>query len=206
MRDSNRQHYNVANADAQGGTAMDRARGMGFDTEAYHGTNEPLVSVSNGLEGKGLYTSNNPRVANDFATWRRTYQGANVNPLLIKKGKNLEIDANYKPIRDVEINHTIPGMRYGETVDDYADRELFDSILFKNVRDDVPSAPNMTPVSDVLRNINPKNIRSRFAAFDPLRKNSADLLASYLLPATMLGYGMYNENKKGSLADWLGGR
>lgn len=38
---------------------------------------------------------------------------------------------------------------------------------------------------------NPKDIRSRFAAFDPLRKNSSSLLASGLLGALLLN----NENK-----------
>jgi hypothetical protein len=36
---------------------------------------------------------------------------------------------------------------------------------------------------------NPENIRSRFAAFDPLRRNEADLLASWLLPL-MAGGGL----------------
>jgi len=35
-------------------------------------------------------------------------------------------------------------------------------------------------------NIDPKNIRSRFAAFDPLRKNSSSLLASGLLGSLLL--------------------
>ena len=38
--------------------------------------------------------------------------------------------------------------------------------------------------------LKPQNIRSRFAAFDPAKKDSANLLASILLPATALGYGM----------------
>jgi hypothetical protein len=35
--------------------------------------------------------------------------------------------------------------------------------------------------SDVLAIQDPKNIRSRFAAFDPMKKDSANLLASILL-------------------------
>ena len=175
-------------------TAMDRAKALGFDTDAYHGSNEPLTTIGKGFEGNGLYTTNNPRVADDFAMWRRTYNGANVSPLMIKKGKNLEIDANYKPIRDVEANTNIPGMKYGETVDDYANRKRFDSILFKNVRDDVPSAPNMTPVSDVLRNIKARNIRSKFAAFNPMKKDSANILASILGGTALVS--QYDKNRK----------
>ena len=42
----------------------------------------------------------------------------------------------------------------------------------------------------------PKNIRSRFAKFDPTKKDSADLLASKLLPipAGLLGLGLYDND------------
>lgn len=44
----------------------------------------------------------------------------------------------------------------------------------------------------------PENIRSRFAAFDPMRRDSANLLASMppLIGATTLGAYLYNEDKK----------
>jgi hypothetical protein len=41
----------------------------------------------------------------------------------------------------------------------------------------------------------PTRIRSRFAAFNPANRDSADLLASYLMPAAttgLLGYGLLN--------------
>ena len=167
-------------------TVIDRAKAMGFDTNAYHGSNEELINIGKGLEGGGLYTTNNPRVADDFAMWRRTYNGANVSPLMLKKGKSLEIDANYNHIRGVEKNTNIKGMKYGETVDDYANRKRYDSIEFKNVRDDVPSSPNIAPISDVIRNIKGRNVRSRFAAFDPMKRNSANILASMLLGSVAL--------------------
>ena len=43
---------------------------------------------------------------------------------------------------------------------------------------------------------NPSQVRSRFAAFDPRRKNSADLLAGLLLPTTMLGLLSQRDNKQ----------
>ena len=45
---------------------------------------------------------------------------------------------------------------------------------------------------------NPQNIRSRFAAFDPMKRDSANLLADAvkLAPATTLGAYMYNEKQK----------
>ena len=49
----------------------------------------------------------------------------------------------------------------------------------------------------------PKLLRSKFAAFDPRRKESRDLLASLLLPATALGYGMMPEQENASLTKWF---
>jgi hypothetical protein len=45
-----------------------------------------------------------------------------------------------------------------------------------------------------------KNIRSRFAAFDPFNRDSANLLAQYgaIAPTTALGAYMYNEKRKKS--------
>lgn len=47
---------------------------------------------------------------------------------------------------------------------------------------------------------NPKNIRSRFAAFDPFNRDSSNLLATTapLVPTTALGAYMYNEKRKKS--------
>ena len=46
----------------------------------------------------------------------------------------------------------------------------------------------------------PENIRSRFAAFDPMQRQSSNLLATTapLVPTTALGAYMYNENRKKS--------
>ena len=46
----------------------------------------------------------------------------------------------------------------------------------------------------------PENIRSRFAAFDPFNRDSANLLAQYgaIAPTTALGAYMYNEKRKKS--------
>lgn len=53
----------------------------------------------------------------------------------------------------------------------------YDSITIKNLND-VPTsiAEDVNPVSDVTIALNPKNIRSRFAAFDPARIDENDLL------------------------------
>ena len=224
MRDSNRQYLNVANADAQGGTAMDRARGMGFDSDWYHGTsyNEiiPEFDVSLGgqrgmTQGSGVYMAQRPKRAGLYSgetgqimPLMTSVKSYNWGPENMKPGEfvtGLAIpDELKKPVQKKM------GYRFPKDSPVYPDAELS-----KDVSDAVRDVLQNKGYSGVVSNsmngqaqvvFDPKNIRSRFAAFDPLRKDSADLLASYLLPATMLGYGMYNENKKGSLADWLGGR
>ena len=58
----------------------------------------------------------------------------------------------------------------------------FDSVYLKNTTmDSIDKKPINQYVS-----LDPKNIRSRFAAFDPLRKNSSSLLASGLLGYLLL--------------------
>ena len=66
--------------------------------------------------------------------------------------------------------------------------------ILKNIGYDGTKSARETVIFD------PKNIRSRFAAFDPFNRDSSNLLATTapLLPATALGAYMYNENRKKS--------
>jgi hypothetical protein len=71
-------------------TAMDRARAMGFDTPAYHGTNADVgafdlsrTGSASGAEqyGTGVYTATNPSIASGYALPNK--DGANVMPLMV---------------------------------------------------------------------------------------------------------------------------
>ncbi len=66
--------------------------------------------------------------------------------------------------------------------------------ILKNIGYDGTKSARETVIFD------PKNIRSRFAAFDPFNRDSSNLLATTapLLPTTALGAYMYNENRKKS--------
>lgn len=66
--------------------------------------------------------------------------------------------------------------------------------VLKNIGYDGTKSARETVIFD------PKNIRSRFAAFDPFNRDSANLLAQYgaIAPTTALGAYMYNEKRKKS--------
>jgi hypothetical protein len=70
---------------------------------------------------------------------------------------------------------------------DAAKAEGMDSVFFNNIYDPMRSYMGKEGVANNVALINPANIRSRFAAFNPLRRNETDLLASWLLPALGLG-------------------
>ena len=191
---------------------MARAREMGFDTDVYHGTNENITAFDpeKSMEFGESWFSSSPKVANDFAMYRRTWPGANIMPAKIR-GNFLEFDGGGKPIRTAEqslerhLRVDLSGgakMNYGETVGEYARRKGYDGIRFSNVTDDVPSSPNMGQPSDIYAVFDPKNIRSRFAKFDPSKKDSANILAGVgggLLAtgvAGRLGAGAYGQQEQ----------
>jgi hypothetical protein len=126
-------------------------------------------------------------------------------PLKIKMD-NPWMPENYREISDLIDKHTLFKDSYkfpdGSNIRMYGDvvnpelsrKELtdkgFDSVYLKNTTmDSIEGKPIDQYVS-----LDPKNIRSRFAAFDPLRKNSSSLLAS-LLGGTALA-NQYDKEKK----------
>ena len=132
-------------------TPMDRARAMGFDVSAYHGTATPVDFASfrgNPSKHGQTFVALDAAEANVHAP---DSIGSRVMPLLVKLGK------------------TAPGTATWGNEDAYAElakrygRESF------RVRDDWRSPVNLSI-------LNPANIRSRFAAFDPARINENDLL------------------------------
>ena len=66
--------------------------------------------------------------------------------------------------------------------------------ILKNIGYDGTKSARETVIFD------PKNIRSRFAAFDPFNRDSSNILAqsAKLAPTTALGAYMYNEKRKKS--------
>lgn len=244
MTDSGKHHYNLANANAQGGTPESRAVDLGFDTPAYHGTNADIKEfdykyTGNGNDqfGSGFYTDTRPYLASGYANG----EGAAVYPLMVNIKKPLDSEFE-KTLTKKQITDIIKGSpNIDDALSSYGDidyegkakvlREAVnsnydyqDDTLLKNLHplnndfysgepEKFSQAVNKATGYDSVK-VNfddgqhlipwfPNQIRSRFAAFDPLRKDSANLLASYLLPATMLGFGMAPQDDRQSLIEAL---
>lgn len=175
-------------------TAMDRARAMGFDTPTYHGTSYPGFDEfnTNGAdytktEGTGAFFTNNPELAGSYTSM--DYPGANpaILPVLLNKGKGRNINFNGNNWSDLK----------GKTTDDYAraarDSGKYDSLTMRNVNDAGPSGYDIE--ADTIAMFEPSKIRSKFAAFDPMKKDSANILASILAGTTLAGLYQKNESE-----------
>lgn len=173
-------------------TPMDRARAMGFEGPWYHGTNKDFPqfdvgeSSSAAAMGPGAYLSKSPE---DAGRWAKTEDSANVMPLMLR--------GNVLPMVPM-------GNDAAQSIGDYLGRVL-------NIGDPPPywslerrggsvssgakeagfsAVEHAGPGKGVVNMVvsDPTTIRSRFAAFDPARRDSADLLAS-LAALGLLGGG-----------------
>lgn len=188
-------------------TPMDRAKAMGFDTQAFHGTGlqpnfddpsgpllqpnfKTFIETVDGIPTRSaLFVSTSPKVASGYAT----RQEGQVLPVVIKSGKQAWSDAKGQHWKDYFGRHgVIEANARGARSSGY------DTYRVKNVVD--PFDPSYAEVADTIGVLKPENIRSRFAAFDPTRRNEADLLAG-ALPFTAL----LDEENRALLEERLGG-
>jgi hypothetical protein len=163
-----------------GNTAMDRAGAMGFDTPAYHGTNADIkefdlskhgTSTDKGDFGKAVYVSTDNSIANSYAKAKDKYgkdiSGANVMPLSIKENNVYPVNGQQGM---TELINKLGGedawYELQQNPDKYAN--AIKDLGYDSVRD---YGYKQSAVFE------PKNIRSRFAAFDPFRRHEADILA-----------------------------
>lgn len=160
---------------------MQRAKDLGYTVDAYHGTApSPQWNTLKELDQQidnyagfnafngGSYFATNPAYASGFAdaqaAERAFGNGANVMPvkLKVKNPYDARDDADFwKKLRASPDAVGGPIREAGH-----------DSILMRET-----DRPDM--IGDVYYVFDPSNIRSRFAAFDPAKTDSADLLASY---------------------------
>ena len=172
-------------------TAMDRARAMGFDVEAYHGSPLPDAAEAGNLKisypEEAVFLADEPFNANAYARSARypvkRKPQPNVIPVLTKS-KNMDLYEFGGRQKD----------RGFEPYIDAAKRAEKDGVIFNDIIDEPAYGGNVRAILD------PKNIRSRFAAFDPFNRDSSNLLAqsAKLAPTTALGAYMYNEKRKKS--------
>jgi hypothetical protein len=176
-------------------TAMERAKALGFSDDVYHGTRNDVaefamdkvksrfpysigVHSTTSPSEASIYADDIANAAIDFNPASRfakpVAEGANVMPLMVRRENTL--------VRKTADTPT-PGQSASSMVD--LDRASFINDLYKAKQDGNPyqtieAIRNAGDGYDAtnLVSLMPKNIRSRFAAFDPMRRNEADLLGN----------------------------
>lgn len=179
-----------------GNTPMDRARAMGFESGWAHGSPRSditeLRSSRIGAQGPGAYATN---YLPEASTYSQTGEGATVYPLMVRRSEALNTKFN-NPYDELGVN-----------ADDALLSELFGrgKSAIVTTQEKTPDwllragAPDM-PERQHFVSVRPENFRSRFAAFDPTRRNEPDLLAG-ALPFTAL----LDEENRALLEERLGG-
>ena len=166
--------------------ASQRAKALGFDYDAnlYHGVEgkfkgqafDPklLQSRDYGWYGSGVYLTPDPDAASAYANplMEEKFVGQHVMPVVARKGKIFDF-GDAAPVAKEnfeEFNTALSNLGYNtvEVPNQYADPQY---------------AKNF---ETVIRN--PKDVRSKFAAFNPWLKKSSNLLASHPA-ATMMAAG-----------------
>jgi hypothetical protein len=154
-------------------TAADRAKAMGFEAGWAHGSPNPditnFIPSKIGAEGKGIYATSYLPEAGEYASQRT---GSTVYPLMVNREKSLNVgldspydilnvsndDALLQALRQRGLNsitstqQQTPDWLINAGAYEYPKREHFNSVV-------------------------PENFRSRFAAFDPFRKDVATAAA-----------------------------
>jgi hypothetical protein len=156
-------------------TAMDRAKALGFgDKTYYHGTNADIKAFNPEMSSQGGITwiADTPKYANDY-TMNASQGAGNIIPLKAKMGKA----AGWKEYDQLGLDE-LSGRGYQST---WLPEKNADSVGFV---------------------MNPNQLRSPNAAFDPARAHEADLLGMAtpemlgLLAAGSAGGIAYANNKK----------
>jgi hypothetical protein len=190
---------------------MQRADEM-FPVKAYRG----LKEAPDDPKGWQWFTDR-PEIANtyahaEFSPSANIGTGANVVPARLNPGRALEVDAKGETYQSVPVNdlpedvrkvlQLTPNLdRYGISTDRIAGAASaagYDSVAFRNVRDAMHSNGTETPLSTVYAVLKPENVRSRFAQFDPDRRDVPEWLAGIggLAVAGGAGGGMLSHARR----------
>lgn len=191
---------------------MARAKDGDFNIDAYHGTNDDVTSFDldhpnrydSGWLGEGVYATSDPGLASSYATlksmkpqrWadptRIRGQGDQVVPLKVRlKNPYMATLADKERIKMIEWQK---GKEAAKAASKKWTDELkakgHDGVILKYDPKDVGAANASTEYVV----FDPKNIRSRFAKFDPAKKDSTDIMAG--AAAIPLGAMASNDHKK----------
>ena len=169
---------------------MARAREMGFDTDVYHGSGadiQEFVPSESGLLGPGVYVADSPRGATKWAPDNVEHSPGGVTYPLKVRGQFASME-QLNAARDAARAQGAKGKDSTLKAIDALKAEGFIGISDNS--------------GDVMTVFDPKNIRSRFAKFDPSKKDSANILAGVgggLLAtgvAGLLGAGAYGQQEQ----------
>jgi len=171
-------------------TPMDRARAMGFKESGYSGTSKDFINYdpskssgagSGSREGPlGAWLTDDPRVASEFANWSSRGQGGDVVYPLMIRGSSPYQPSAYSEIKDIlDANTQFSRPPY---------RMMQDKINYENAIRDLESKGDYVALRNTLTDAidnpitqflvtDPTRLRSRFAAFDPFRKDVATATA-----------------------------
>lgn len=183
---------------------MGRAKEMGFDVEAYHATSTPDTlsefknekigsNLDTGYYGTGHYFAPTPKQTEfyiagnyDAAGDPIFFKGSQQIPVKLKMNKPYHIDKDTMHSRAAKENMEKELGFSSAAWPLYPDkRQDFMDALGKAGYDSVVVSYKGTPKEYVIPN--PNQIRSRFAKFDPKKRDSSDLLAAGLPLSMMLG-------------------
>jgi hypothetical protein len=180
-----------------------RAKAMGFDKDVYHGAQNEITNIDFALAGQntgnpnatlGFFTTPNTEEASRYATLHGNKTNANVIPLVAKSENSYQMpykelddlamdqynlmmqSPDYNPNEVVKFGDMAAQKAAAERLKKYRDIASEKSLQRKNelMQEGFDSATVLQgkPMEEFII-FNPDSIRSRFAAFDPFRRNAA---------------------------------
>ena len=174
-----------------GNTAVQRAAALGFDTPAYHYSQaqvpidefKPLATTGEAFDLVGVH-SGTKRAAEERFLARSGYEGLDLQdvldhnmpvkpigqtlPLLIKNEKPYQSKLMLRgKLRELPTEGELQSL-LGELDNPKTIWDTYDTLPYQNLVEDPGSKSYISP---------PKNVRSRFAAFNPLLRDSKDIMA-----------------------------
>jgi GNAT superfamily N-acetyltransferase len=156
---------------------MARAQEMGFDVDAYHGTGSDFD------EFDGVSFFGDPKTASSYAADRGYGGGANVMPVKLKIRNPATDDDIFAAAKNAGVYESdLPAFTYisPNVVGPEQSKKVLDILKGQGFDGAKVSDYGMDdPFNSVTSwaTFDPKNIRSRFAKFDPAKKDSANILA-----------------------------
>ena len=192
-----------ADAPAVAESIARRAAQTGHDVPAYRGLSrlyDEAAAETRANEGRAQWFSKRPLMAHSYAfQGNPPLEGGNILSAMLRLGKTLEVDAGNAPwnlidaasLPDKDVYHALrPIMRRTVDKSTVTTRDLaeaarkagYDSITIRNMRHAFMSQPD-----DVYAVFNPADVRARWAAFDPERRNENNLLAGSMIAVPTAG-------------------